>query len=291
MAELGAEVVLVDDGSTDCTSKIFLDWSAQFPRTQYVHQDHLGLGASRNRGARCAQSTYVLFLDSDDILNPDGALAAVTVISSLDLPLVRGREATHVFGTPVAFGPSSVRHEWTDSASDVLDNLGGTLRFIYRRDLFASTLLSYPESLTFAEDLPFAIRLAALYKAFVDVEATIYSYATQRPNQLTDPKAPHRPGSLGHSLGQAAEILKSEMDMVRLKANFSAVVWWYSLRAFADQPPSVRRPERRELKRLSHGVARNSGLSLHVQLTARGRLVWRRLRQMAKSRTKPKVGT
>lgn len=63
-----AEVVVVDDGSTDNTPEImsrFMD-----PRVRYVRKEHSGAPQTRNRALREAQSPWILWLDSDDFLLP-----------------------------------------------------------------------------------------------------------------------------------------------------------------------------------------------------------------------------
>ncbi|MFM9367041.1 CDP-glycerol glycerophosphotransferase family protein [Streptomyces sp. Da 82-17] len=79
----GIEVVLVDDGSTDGSTRIARAFAADDPRFRYVHQENAGLGAARNTGVRhtSPDATYLAFVDSDDIV-PHGAYARM--LASLD---------------------------------------------------------------------------------------------------------------------------------------------------------------------------------------------------------------
>ena len=65
------EIILVDDGSTDCTR----DVAAAFPSVIYVYQCNAGLSAARNTALALTRAARILFLDADDLLRP-GALAA-----------------------------------------------------------------------------------------------------------------------------------------------------------------------------------------------------------------------
>lgn len=65
--------VLVDDGSTDGTPDILLELSRTDPRIQIMSQANAGTCQARNLGASRARpdSQYLLFLDHDDMLEPN----------------------------------------------------------------------------------------------------------------------------------------------------------------------------------------------------------------------------
>lgn len=64
------ELVIVDDGSTDHTSKI-LEQFKEEKRVNLIRKENAGIGAARNTGLRSAKGRYVMFVDSDDILLPN----------------------------------------------------------------------------------------------------------------------------------------------------------------------------------------------------------------------------
>lgn len=64
------EVLVVDDGSTDCTCeamKPFLD----HPRVHYLYQENGGQAIAKNHGVRTAKGDFIAFLDADDIWYPE----------------------------------------------------------------------------------------------------------------------------------------------------------------------------------------------------------------------------
>lgn len=60
------EIILVDDGSTDNSSKICDNYSKLDKRIRVIHQKNKGLSGARNTGLRFASGKYIFFLDSDD---------------------------------------------------------------------------------------------------------------------------------------------------------------------------------------------------------------------------------
>lgn len=59
------ETVVIDDGSTDQTSKILDQYSAN-SRLKIHHQSNAGLSAARNQGLKLSRGKFVCFVDSDD---------------------------------------------------------------------------------------------------------------------------------------------------------------------------------------------------------------------------------
>ena len=64
------EIVLIDDGSTDDSRSICLDWKSKDDRILVFSKENGGQGSARNYGIKVASGEYIVFVDSDDYIHP-----------------------------------------------------------------------------------------------------------------------------------------------------------------------------------------------------------------------------
>lgn len=65
------EVIVIDDGSTDRSKEIILDYSQKDGRILYLEQENSGPSEARNKGVKAASGQYITFVDADDSVSPD----------------------------------------------------------------------------------------------------------------------------------------------------------------------------------------------------------------------------
>ncbi len=66
------QIILVDDQSPDGCPEICDRYAEQDERITVIHQENKGVSGARNAGLRCAAGDYIMFVDSDDALYPNG---------------------------------------------------------------------------------------------------------------------------------------------------------------------------------------------------------------------------
>lgn len=71
------ELILVDDGSPDNSPEICDNYSVVDRRIHVIHKENGGVSSSRKAGIEFASGDYIMFVDSDDWIEPDTLSACI----------------------------------------------------------------------------------------------------------------------------------------------------------------------------------------------------------------------
>lgn len=94
------EIILVDDESPDecpsiCDDYVHRlengDWKLKNVQIRVIHRENGGLSAARNSGIEAAQGEYIMFVDSDDYIEPNVLKGLMEQVERDDLDVLRYR--------------------------------------------------------------------------------------------------------------------------------------------------------------------------------------------------------
>jgi glycosyltransferase involved in cell wall biosynthesis len=171
LGEARAELLVIDDGSTDATPQVLEQLQAEHAGLfRALRKPNGGLSSVRNRGIEEARGQYLIFLDADDEMAP-GALAAVTrhVASHPETRLVigghwsvfpDGRRVQHAVKPLPATSRERVRGYLLDKTV-TLSNGACAMH----REVFGPG--NYPEHLRNVEDIPVFAQVLARFPCTV----------------------------------------------------------------------------------------------------------------------------
>lgn len=86
----GFELLIVDDGSHEETAALCDQLANRDDRIQVIHQANQGVSAARNNGTERATGSYIMYVDSDDVLYEKALEECVKVVDATDADFVFG---------------------------------------------------------------------------------------------------------------------------------------------------------------------------------------------------------
>ena len=176
-----SEIILVNDGSTDGSDKLALEYSQKHAFITVLSQQHSGVSAARNLGLSTAHCTWISFLDADDYIEPTMYSLMLEAIKASDKDLdgcICGYY-THKDGvtTPYVMNSAGLM-----SSEDILKSMftdDAVKGFLFTR-LFKASLLkefSFNSQICFCEDLLFQTQLFSSKNVqFACVQKPVYHY-------------------------------------------------------------------------------------------------------------------
>ena len=82
------EILITDDGSTDCSGSICDELASKDSRIKVYHTDNHGLGLARDYAMDRASGTYITFVDGDDYIEPRMYEEMMAAMKSFDTDIV-----------------------------------------------------------------------------------------------------------------------------------------------------------------------------------------------------------
>ncbi len=161
------EIIVVDDGSTDNTRELVMNFAN--PKINYIFQKNRGAGAARNTGIRASTGRYIAFLDADDVWLPQKLELQLKVIESSPWASVIYCDM-YFYGTTDYTLPETFfqQFKWPPPWGKVLDKMairsfGIPSTLLVKRDVFEKIGL-FDEGLPYCDDYDMLLRMAAYFE-------------------------------------------------------------------------------------------------------------------------------
>lgn len=180
------EIIVVEDCSTDSSLQMLQSYLDDKRIKLVQHQENGGLSAARNTGIKAASGEYLMFVDSDDII--DSNLVEICLQASLDsaADVVLLTVKPFEDGEQVQIVPTLQTRSNDYKIMSQVDYLNydhfAWLKFI-RTELIRSENLQFPVG-QYYEDWPFHWKINFVASKIVNVTDGYYHYR-QRGNSIT----------------------------------------------------------------------------------------------------------
>ena len=184
------EIILVDDGSTDGSSKIIDEFQQMDVRIISVRQKNGGQSSARNVGIRIAEGEFVCFVDGDDEIDPEYVFELLKAAEESDGLAVCGmhyKKLKQESADDVYINHLRPRKDGESIEEYVLylltvdGRMYSSVNKMFRTDVIRQNDLSFPLNTYFAEDSRFVLSYLKHMNGdirFVLKPLYIYNYGT-----------------------------------------------------------------------------------------------------------------
>lgn len=191
------EIILVDDGSKDDSAKICDNYALRYENVSVYHKENGGLSDARNFGLLKSKGDFILFVDSDDVIEEETCLQFNNIIQSKkQIDLIAGN-AVQVFGEKII---GYQRNLHSNVCIDGINFLKNELKaksytpaacfYCYNRDFLLKNQLFFSKGLLH-EDEEFMPRVLLEASRVTVLNYTFYRYLI-RENSITQSKVKTR---------------------------------------------------------------------------------------------------
>lgn len=181
------ELLLVDDGSTDDSTRLCDEWAAKDKRISVIHMDHLGVAHAREVALENAGGEYLLYVDADDKIEGDLLEQMMNKARETDADMVicDYKELTREGEILRSQQPSSL-----DGVSVLDDILTGKLHGalwnkLLRREWLLESKAHFPQMLSMREDLVFLSQCLPTVQRIAYLPKALYVYNRLNSASLT----------------------------------------------------------------------------------------------------------
>ena len=186
-----AEILLINDGSTDGSSKICADYADRFSQVRLIEKANEGVSSARNAGLDSAEGDYVVFVDSDDYVSSDFFRQIETALSEQSWDWIRfafapsqhpadriSQSSQHVYLTRADLFPRII--------DDICNKaINSPCAKVYRRELLERGNLRFPLGASVAEDRALNIRYSMYIQNYLVSDRVIYYVNTSNHQSLS----------------------------------------------------------------------------------------------------------
>jgi len=237
------EVLVVNDCSPDGARAIILDYSRRFESLRPVDlSENRGVAEARNVGIEQAHGRYLMFLDSDDALEPCALSVVLGTIRECSPDYIKFLHTRMTDGgkilfvkTTTAYGLLDVSQSAIESVKDVFENIVLNMmgwNGVYRREIVGK--IRFSSDFPISEDSLFALQCACVSQRFYIINIPLYRYY-QRDESLTQATSQRAVAGLIELIGrywdvcEGAEWLNPVHPLIVRRLTFFMLGWLRAL--------------------------------------------------------------
>ena len=229
------EIICINDGSTDGSLEILEQYAAKDERIIVISRENQGASESRNEGIRLARGEWLMFVDSDDWIEPDCCKKLLVLSAESDLVMASYvREYNHTSAPKLLFGEDPIpftgaRMDWLFermiapsedelAQPEKIDSLSTIWGKLYRISIVRAHNIEIvsTKKIGTLEDLLFNLNYLRWAKSAYYIPDCLYHYRKNRRGSLTYNYKPSLDRKWLWVFDEAGRIISGSLDEGRL---------------------------------------------------------------------------
>jgi len=214
------EVIIVNDGSTDNSAEIAIEYKRIYPNLKLINQKNMGLGGARNTGMVNASGKYLMFVDSDDYIEKNSLKFLIEKVEfeKLDILRFNHQEVDETY-LPLKKSKNAVKA--TDFDDKIVDGLTYLTKkmgwacyvcvYLLRTDFLKQTACNFKNNIYF-EDVHWLPGVLVQAEKVQSINILVYNYL-RRSNSITK----------GIGKEKQEKILRDKLYMIKSLQDFSKI--------------------------------------------------------------------
>ncbi len=222
------EIILVDDGSKDNSSKIIDKLSKTDQRIIVKHKSNGGVSSARNEGLSIAKGEFIMFIDGDDYVEPDYIEYFYNIINKGNYDMAFN---TKCFNLTTKMRNNDYSFKKFDNETLIEDIYTGTIgcgvavwNKIYRHDFLKNNNILFDEKIWYGEGMLFNINCLVKTKNVIVGNNILY-------HQVFNPNSAMRNFNLNSNLC-GIKSLEIQKELINFTNKNIKNAWNYHHRCF-----------------------------------------------------------
>lgn len=239
------ELLLIDDGSTDGTATICMEYVLKHPFVHYYYHANMGIFKTRERAAELTCGEYLCWVDSDDYVSPDLLKVAMEKIEETGADICiyswqgirqNGDKGNHI-------RENYTSEEWRKRM--LMGEVCTVWSYISKRKLWKKEQMPWQVKLR-GEDIIKTISIFNKAHIITSVPSVLYYYTVDNPGSLTHTYSGLELVGAGYALYQLFKISSVEYPDVAANVGLGALktlIKTYCISSYLDDLTTEQKEE------------------------------------------------
>ena len=230
--EVDKEIILINDGSTDNSLDVIKKIENKYRCIRVINQNNKGVSAARNSGIASAKGDYLLFIDSDDLLEKEALKKLLSKYQTFDCDLILSSykiiydnnciiDTFKYLDSGLYNIDSFLSKYYTLFSTRILHCIGTKL---YKKSIIDKYKIRFNESLAYYEDINFCLSYLKRTKTLYYINESLYKYMQINVNSLARRYKSNFPEISNLTLKAQKDLLETIYGQITEVENFPKII-------------------------------------------------------------------